>query len=1427
MRNHLAKGCACAAVVLFLVASAAIAQNNSYTFTFTPLNYPQSTRTVASGINNEGTVVGSFSWDYGFIKPPTSGFQKIYNPWTLYLDPYAINDSGLIVGYLIGNGFVRSTNGTLGLFIFPSYTNPAGAYTIASGVNASGHVLGMYREPEYPNTTHSFLCTSGEIIDTDPTNNAHRNDSEIRADQMDDRYVCNAYKAVQYPGAEWTIALGMNNNGDIVGYYRVPNAEFPVYDKAFLYVSSTDTYQTIDYPGAWNPHAQGINNSGQIVGHYSDPQSGKDRGFLKDGNTFVTVDYPAGIGTQPNGINDAGVIVGSYTDTTYEPRGFLATFFPQTTTGPRFDLVLPFAASGIYGIDYTVFTVDPANPTTTFGSFPGEVAAQVDYVGLGLLPEDFSNFTEGHIALIEAGGGGNGLKILNAQNAGAAGVIIYDNVQRRLTNYNLGIQTSIPSVFAANDVGGALIGLLGSGPIVIRMNTNLSPPSISGKVYRADNSTPISGATVEAIHQPDGEIGGRGVTAKDGSYALYLSAGGYRLRVIARGYFVEFYNDVTDANEATTISIDSSSHLQITFRLAEMQPSIFGKVYQTDHTTPIVGATIQAIQLPDGDLGGQDLSAADGSYALYLAPGNYRLKVTAAGYARQFYNNVTASNEATSIAVNASLHSEIDFDLTVAGAISGHIYRKDNGAPIANARIRARPSLYFFDEGFSTTSAADGSYVLTGLPLGKFKVNAEANGFATVRYYDSVYGWGNAIDVIVTPPLTRSNIDIRMEAAGSISGHIYAGDGVTPVAGVSVIADPTINHFEGIGGTSQADGTYRIDGMPPDSYTLRIGENPPGWFAGQFYNGKDFWDDADKVSVSVGLDTPNINFTLSEGGKISGHLYDQSTGLPIAGVQITPELIDGQGVTPLPPTGFDGSFSINLKPGVYHITQNSPAGYIQNWYSGAYARSSATPVTVTLYQITSGIDMYLSRPGSISGNVYRSDGMTPIAGASLYAFPVGPKLPGAGANAQADGSYRINGLPSGTYVVMVAATGYVMASQEVPIVGSADVQNISFLLNAYPYTVVPVSQSVVGASGGATAVGEQSSDLFGASVTIPAGALTENTLITISSVNAPPFPSTLIGIGSPVHFGPEGLTFAAPVTISIPFTEQELDAAGVTDPQLLEVYTYSMSAQAWILVEGARTVDTEKKLIRVQVLHFSIFRIGVKKDTTPPVITPSMTGTLGMNGWYVSGVDVSWNISDPESGIASSTGCASTTLTTDTVGVTLTCSATNGVGLTSSVPITIKIDKTPPVVTFKGNATTYAVDQTVNITCSASDSLAGIESTNCKEITGPAYSFSLGINDFSAKATDKAGNVGNGATSFTVQNTFASLCSLTRQFVKKTGVADNLCEDLNAAAAAAARGNAKAKAAALGSYINDVKAQSGKALTHDQADILIRLAGTL
>ncbi len=88
-------------------------------------------------------------------------------------------------------------------------------------------------------------------------------------------------------------------------------------------------------------------------------------------------------------------------------------------------------------------------------------------------------------------------------------------------------------------------------------------------------------------------------------------------------------------------------------------------------------------------------------------------------------------------------------------------------------------------------------------------------------------------------------------------------------------------------------------------------------------------------------------------------------------------------------------------------------------------------------------------------------------------------------------------------------------------------------------------------------------------------------------------------------------------------------------------------------------------------------------DTTAPVVVPTISGTLGANGWYVSNVTVTWSVTDPESAVTSTPGCGPTTISSDTTGTTLTCTATSAGG-TTSVPVTIKRDATPPTITYLG-----------------------------------------------------------------------------------------------------------------------------------------------
>jgi hypothetical protein len=461
----------------------------------------------------------------------------------------------------------------------------------------------------------------------------------------------------------------------------------------------------------------------------------------------------------------------------------------------------------------------------------------------------------------------------------------------------------------------------------------------------------------------------------------------------------------------------------------------------TDATTGqgIAGAAVEAwpVELHTQDFSATPWSggnysartASDGSYALFGLPvGDYVVRVTAPGYAREYYDNVIASHEAETIHVAALRETPgIDFKLTEGGSISGHIYQSDGVTPIASAEVNVRPSKYRFDQGFWAKTDADGVYTVRNLSLGDFRVRASAEGYATT-YYSDVYSWSNALNVVVTPPDDTFGIDISLDLAGSISGYVYASDGVTPIPHVLVMA--SAHGITPLGEYSDSDGSYIIRGIPQGNYSVGI-QATSGWYAGEFYDSRLTSSTVDQFVVSAGHNTPNINFTLDEGGWITGHVFDEDTGEPLEDIILYGYLPNGDCcTTPTSHTLYDGSYRFVLKPGEYLISAGmkgyapSVLGYkyVPEWYDNAYDMSHATLVNVTLHNETSGIDIYLAKSGSISGHVYDEEG-NPVGDASVYAFS--DVYPGNGANTQAEGSYTIEGLLSGNYVVQVTMSGYV------------------------------------------------------------------------------------------------------------------------------------------------------------------------------------------------------------------------------------------------------------------------------------------------------------------------------------------------------------------------------------------------------------------
>jgi uncharacterized membrane protein len=136
------------------------------------------------------------------------------------------------------------------------------------------------------------------------------------------------FTTIDFPGAGLTVANEVNENGEIVGFYRLalpspPGALGPI--RGFLL--SNGQFTTIHVPGAARTRAFGINNAGDIVGDYF--LSGVNYGFLlKAGsNQFQTIRYTntnfAAAFTDSWGIDEQGNVTGGFNNVDGNMRAYV------------------------------------------------------------------------------------------------------------------------------------------------------------------------------------------------------------------------------------------------------------------------------------------------------------------------------------------------------------------------------------------------------------------------------------------------------------------------------------------------------------------------------------------------------------------------------------------------------------------------------------------------------------------------------------------------------------------------------------------------------------------------------------------------------------------------------------------------------------------------------------------------------------------------------------------------------------------------------------------------------------------------------------------------------------------------------------------------------------------------------------------------
>ncbi|MGO9902096.1 MAG: carboxypeptidase regulatory-like domain-containing protein [Solirubrobacteraceae bacterium] len=364
------------------------------------------------------------------------------------------------------------------------------------------------------------------------------------------------------------------------------------------------------------------------------------------------------------------------------------------------------------------------------------------------------------------------------------------------------------------------------------------------------------------------------------------------------------------------------------------------------------------------------------------------------------------------------------------GSISGTI-RDASGALITTQDICVQAeSMSDGNSSDQVTTDASGNYMITGLVADSYEVYVQDCAASSRDDVATPYSSGDdsgpfvvPTAVVLTDGQAATGIDVQLATGTSIRGHVYGGAGTsTPVGDMCVSATDDL----GPGSTTAVtgpDGAYTLTHLAPgDGYQIEF--DPCGsdaaW-APQYYDGASSTQSATLVTPTVANPATGIDGHLPAGAAISGTITDANRN-PITSLDVCVDVSssgtgDDYGSAT---TDGSGSFEISgLAAGSYTVSAADCVGSTRNDVPTTYSTAqdgSATAVTASAGQVTSGINVELQAGTTISGHVYGGNGSsTPLDGVCVDVDPVSEGGDGGETATQtaADGSYTVDNVAPG------------------------------------------------------------------------------------------------------------------------------------------------------------------------------------------------------------------------------------------------------------------------------------------------------------------------------------------------------------------------------------------------------------------------------
>ena len=298
--------------------------------------------------------------------------------------------------------------------------------------------------------------------------------------------------------------------------------------------------------------------------------------------------------------------------------------------------------------------------------------------------------------------------------------------------------------------------------------------------------------------------------------------------------------------------------------------------------------------------------------------------------------------------------------LAQTGSISGKVVNGSNQGITADIYLTQLDGTIM---AYSNTDSS-GNYTVSGLYNGPYYVQT----FGAVRlgeqYIDEVYNnipcvagicdRTSATQVVVTGGGAVTGKNFVLAKGGSISGTISGpGGATTATMYLYTAAGEKISFFSGDG-----SGNYTIGGLPSGSYRLAT-HNEHG-LVDELYNGVNCpglicsKTSGSTISVTAPSTTSGINFSLAQGARIEGIVYNSDASKTIDGAQV--KIYSSTGTLIETRSGsFDGSYhsATGLPAGNYFVTAEK-ADFAPELYDNIDCAGACTATNGTAVNLTSG-----------------------------------------------------------------------------------------------------------------------------------------------------------------------------------------------------------------------------------------------------------------------------------------------------------------------------------------------------------------------------------------------------------------------------------------------------------------------------------------